>query len=333
MSEYQRGARGPEILRLQIRLQELGAYTRGLDDVFGPGLEAAVRALQQWRGLPVTGVVDGATWRAAFAEPSPRLAALRDRPVDYRVLSLTAGFETGTVAPECFQGLAGNFDRQGISFGVLQWNLGQGTLQPLLARLDARHPRVVREAFGDGYEVLRQVLERARTAQLAWADTIQAPGARTLVEPWRSRFRALGAAPECQALQVELARERFSRAEVLCAGFGLWSQRAAALMFDILVQNGSIGGATRERILADFQAIPAGLGREAREVERMRIVANRRAEAANPAWVEDVRRRKLTIAEGVGIVHGRGYDLEHHFDLRLLPLAPVLAPLPAAGGD
>jgi hypothetical protein len=36
----------------------------------------------------------------------------------------------------------------------------------------------------------------------------------------------------------------------------------------------------------------------------MSIVANRRAEAANPRWVDDVRVRKLCIARGEGAVHG-----------------------------
>jgi hypothetical protein len=39
-------------------------------------------------------------------------------------------------------------------------------------------------------------------------------------------------------------------------------------------------------------------------VARLRIFANRRAEAANPKWVEDVRMRKLTIANGQGTAAG-----------------------------
>jgi len=46
-------------------------------------------------------------------------------------------------------------------------------------------------------------------------------------------------------------------------------------------------------------------------------VANRRAEAANPAWIEDVRTRKLCIANGSGVVHGIPYDLEGQFGIGL----------------
>ena len=53
------------------------------------------------------------------------------------------------------------------------------------------------------------------------------------------------------------------------------------------------------------------------QVARMRIIANRRAAAARPEFVNDVRVRKLTIAEGQGTVHGIPYDLEEQFGLRL----------------
>jgi hypothetical protein len=46
-------------------------------------------------------------------------------------------------------------------------------------------------------------------------------------------------------------------------------------------------------------------------------VTNRRAEAANPKWVEDVRTRKLTIADGEGTVHGRVYDLQEQYGIGL----------------
>ena len=47
-----------------------------------------------------------------------------------------------------------------------------------------------------------------------------------------------------------------------------------------------------------------------REGTKLKIVANRRAEAANAKWVEDVRVRKLCIANGSGTVHGIQYDLD-----------------------
>jgi len=49
----------------------------------------------------------------------------------------------------------------------------------------------------------------------------------------------------------------------------------------------------------------------------MRVVAHRRAAVAKPKWRADVLARKLTIADGVGEVHGRHYDLEGQYGLGL----------------
>ncbi|HEU0015499.1 MAG TPA: peptidoglycan-binding domain-containing protein [Longimicrobium sp.] len=318
MATLQRGSTGTDVTRTEIRLKELKLYDKGIDDSFGPGLEAAVKAFQQKNGLPATGIVDDATRAALFRDPSPSLAAMQGKPLAFRCLALTAGFETGTGVPDCFCGLAGSFDGQGVSFGVLQWNLGQGTLQPMLQRLNQQHPQTVKAAFGASYDAFCGVLSKGKTDQLAWANTIQDAGHR-VQEPWKSAFRALGRTQECQDAQVAGAADRYATGLKMCEEYGLWSERAAALMFDIVVQNGSIKAETKQQILADFKAIPATASKEDQEVQRMRIVARRRAAAANPKFSADVLSRKLTCAEGVGVVHGAGYDLERQFGIRLVP--------------
>jgi hypothetical protein len=57
----------------------------------------------------------------------------------------------------------------------------------------------------------------------------------------------------------------------------------------------------------------------AAEVARLQSIAHRRAEAASAAFVEDVRVRKLTIANGAGSVHNVPYDLAQQFGIRLRP--------------
>jgi hypothetical protein len=92
-------------------------------------------------------------------------------------------------------------------------------------------------------------------------------------------------------------------------------------MFDISVQNGSISSATEAIIRQDFAAFPNDLSPMDLEVAKMRSIANRRAEAANPKFIEDVRVRKLTIANGQGTVHGVTRNLEQDFGIRLQPVA------------
>ena len=78
------------------------------------------------------------------------------------------------------------------------------------------------------------------------------------------------------------------------------------------------------QILKDISALPAGLSGDALEIEKMRIVAVRRAEASNLRWVDDVRVRKLCIANGGGRVHGINYDLEGQFGIGLAAFAPPI---------
>jgi hypothetical protein len=213
----------------------------------------------------------------------------------------------------------GDFDGQGISFGALQWNLGQGTLQSLLADLEASGSGVLDEVFHEQARTLREnALRGSRESQLQWSRTIQAPGRRRLHEPWHGLFRALGRHPQCQAAQTRAARSLFAEAREWCASFGLGSERAVALMFDIRVQNGSISKATGGKIRFDFASVH-GATDEEREVRRMEIIATRRAEAAREQFRADVLSRKLTIARGRGTVHGRFYNLEEDFGITLKP--------------
>jgi hypothetical protein len=162
------------------------------------------------------------------------------------------------------------------------------------------------------------MLRASREEQLAWARSIQ--DARGAVrKPWRGLLVSLCCLEEFQALQEKHARGRLVAAARLCDRYGLGSERALALMFDIEVQNGGIPASVHERIEADFGRIPWTGDREIDEVARLRIVAERRAAAADPRWVADVRARKLAIANGEGLVHGRRYRLLEEFGIGLQP--------------
>jgi peptidoglycan hydrolase-like protein with peptidoglycan-binding domain len=62
------GRTGPAVAWLQQALAgkdvavSFAPYAGAIDGQFGPLTEAAVRALQTWAAVPVTGVVDDATW-------------------------------------------------------------------------------------------------------------------------------------------------------------------------------------------------------------------------------------------------------------------------------
>lgn len=308
MPFYRCGSKGPEVERIQARLKELGYYHGPVDGDFGGGTESAVKAFQKAKGLTPDGIVGPQTWKLLFPKqeiPSPEIL---QKPLAYRCLALTGTFETNAPIPECFAGLSGDFDNQGISFGALQWNLGQGSLQPLLEEMDRAHPEVLKESFDEHYPVLRAMLKAERQEQLEWARSIQDPRRFVLFEPWRGLFKTLGRREEFQNIQVKYADRLYRSALALCKTYRVRSERAVALMFDIIVQNGGISKLLKAQIEQDFTRLERSENWEEQEVARLRIIAHRRAEAAKPRWIEDVRVRKLTIANGEGTVHGRYYQ-------------------------
>jgi hypothetical protein len=325
MAAYRMGSKGDETARIQERLKQKGLYRGPVDGDFGGGTEAAIKVFQKSKGLTVDGVVGPLTWNALFAEPIAE-PSLKSKPLAHQCLALTGAFETGKGIPDSFAGVSGDFDGQGMSFGVLQWNVGQGSLQPLLREMMDNHPAIVREIFQADYNVLMAALNSDREELLAFVRSIQHPLHHFLYEPWRGMFKSLGRTEEFQVIEVRNASQIFQATLAYCVDYGLWSARAVALMFDIRVQNGSIRDLVRTRIMKDFDAIAADLPDAEREIEKMRIVANRRAEAANPAWIEDVRARKLCIANGLGVVHGIPYDIEGQFGIGLtrFDIAPGL---------
>jgi hypothetical protein len=81
------------------------------------------------------------------------------------------------------------------------------------------------------------------------------------------------------------------------------SELGLALCFDIHVQDGGILHAALDQIRQ--QVTP-----DMPETTRRVIVANAVADSARPAFRQDVRQRKLTIATGEGVVHGHTYNLD-----------------------
>jgi uncharacterized protein YgiM (DUF1202 family) len=228
-----------------------------------------------------------------------------------KIFNITGAFEGG----DGFSNLAGNFDGQGLSFGFLQWNFGQGSLQPLLKSMFAKNPVKFRGIFKDGTDLLLTVLNSNHLGtQIQFARSLNDSKSRIL-EPWRSRFKALGKEPEFQDIQIEFAKNLLNKAKGFFKEYQLKTERGLSLMFDIVVQNGSIDEKTKLQILEARKKKEASLQRQLSEREFLEIIAHKRAEAANPRWVEDVRSRKLTIARGEGEVHGKLYNLEQEFGL------------------
>lgn len=309
------GMSGDAVRRIEELLSALKLYSGRIDSSFGGGLESAVKNFQSQHGLAPTGLVDFETWGVMFpGEPSPP-SPLANAPLAERCLALVGSFETGKYHPDCFCGITGDFDGMGISFGVLQWNVGQGSLQPIMKQMFEQHPDLLRAIFNEHFEDVKALGDDNLEQQLAFTRSIQRRG--QIREPWFGMLETLGRAPECQSIQTAHSSDLFDRALQLCGEYGLFSERGAALMFDVVTQNGSIGTSVRARIRADYQKLPHN--DPGNEVARMCIIGARVTEASRASYADDVRARKSAIANGGGKVHGIAYDLADMFNLTLNP--------------
>src|SRR5271170_4414002 len=144
MPSYQCGSTGADVVRIQTRLRDLSLYNGPLDGDFGGGTESAIKAFQRTASLTEDGIVGPATWAKLFGDKQPtEEPAIKSAPLNQRCMALTGAFETSSPPPECFAGLSGDFDGQGLSLGVCQWNIGQSSLQPLLSEMAQSHSSVL----------------------------------------------------------------------------------------------------------------------------------------------------------------------------------------------
>jgi hypothetical protein len=246
------------------------------------------------------------------------LTDLHQRCLDY----VTFYYETGKASPDCYGVTAGNFDGSGISHGIIQFNFGSGTLQPIWRDLINNHPDVVAQAITtttDYNTFVDVVLNRTTADQIAWGNSVTDPANQhQLLQPWATYFNNLGMTPESQARQNQACQPYFDSANTWKGDYSLWTRRGYALCFDIAVQSGSISTAVHDLIMSDFANINLNDSRESIEVQKMQIIANRRADAVSSTYQASYRDRKLAIANGEGTVYG-GATTTVPYDLILEP--------------
>jgi hypothetical protein len=233
-----------------------------------------------------------------------------------KALSITSRFE-GILG---YSSVGGNFDGMGLSFGLFQWNAGQGTLQPILRQCIENMPKTVEGIFTtEGFTTLKHAL-RSDRAFFEWTISINDRN-KKIINPWYERFYKLGLSGGCQKFQQQATLPYLKRAKNIMriAGLDFTTERAFALAFDITIQNGSIVEAAQEEYDAK---VKPGM----KEKDKLFILANAVANSSRKKvlryikgkpWTiqDDVRSRKLCIVTGLGEVHGRKYDLAKEYAL------------------
>lgn len=257
------------------------------------------------------------------------LAYTRDRAIDFT----TFYYETSQHKPLAYGVMAGNFDGAGGSYGTCQFNWKTGDLQPIFTNLLANHPADVQAAFTvtADYNTFVNVVQNMTTAQqIAWGDSItNQSNKNTVIEPWNTYFKNLGAMPSCQAEQEKATLPYYTLAETWCSDFGLWTRRGYSLCLDMAIQAGGMTTQCHTDIINFIaaQKLMPHLTAELLELYTMTYFARRRSLDVTSQFAQSFQDRKMAIALGSGTVYGGNVDTVP-YDLILEPNG--FLPVPAS---
>mgnify|MGYP001576221619 CR=1 FL=1 len=210
-------------------------------------------------------------------------------------LKITTFFEGGKSMN--YQALADDFDGQGTSFGLIQWNFGTNTLGPLLKKMLDKDETAFKSCFGDGanYETIKKALvDGVKNDQLTWArDRI-----KNKRSAWESAFKKIGSNDVFNKIQRVQAADQYhpEAIDVIKAIRAIAPSllknielRSYVAIFDLCVQQGSIKNAITEIKKRIVDEKPTS------QLEVMKIVVTERARKAKNKWVSDCLSRRMGI--------------------------------------
>ncbi len=255
-------------------------------------------------------------------------------------LNLSGSFE----GKNGWRNLTNNFDEQGMSAGLMNQCLGQGSLQPLFIEMNSRYPEMLKKYFSVShwnsfYDMFSgwQSLTKFKVSAHLDPEFISAYDLRPLsIEPysmsahqesvlwakntiyngssfksdWKQSFLDLLGSPEYIILQLEAAQVIHQKALTYMNKINMNSFRSYLMMFDIIVQNGGIYN-------KDFEDYFKLNLNELSETERLYQLLLLRVRHSASQWKQDVIDRKSAIIYGSGLVHeiNRNFPQEYCFDL------------------
>lgn len=211
-------------------------------------------------------------------------------------LAVTTNFETGRP----FGCVVSKTD--GVSIGMLQWNLKAGTLQAMLKHFEAAGGRLD-SFFGPEAAAVRQLINLAPAAAVAKAT------AENLFERWKGALSRLCSDPVYCGLQVRDIQSRLRQAEAAAQRLGLRTIRGLSMMFDIHVGDGYGSRGRKIGVFADRIRRAGAVG----ERDKLVVLANAAADLAGKKWGEERRARRLVIARGTSRYRMSLWNLDAKF--------------------
>jgi hypothetical protein len=193
-----------------------------------------------------------------YGFPQPVSGELTLQEAQEISLKISEDFEGGS-----YSAIVGNFDGQGISWGIMQWNFGQGTLPDIMNKMIDKDNDQFKNCFPnqDDYNKMVDVVENYDNKnQMAWASSIQNKvGAHYVIESkWKNIFNSIANVLDFQQIQndeaissnhkkterkIEWLRKQLPKL------YKKITLRTYACLFDLSNQQGSISSA----VLSDLE--------------------------------------------------------------------------------
>lgn len=198
-----------------------------------------------------------------------------------------------------------DFDGQGISLGIFQWCVGQGSLQEKILK-----PYFKKHGPANNVESILYDISKVGISQgLKITRSKLSKGNKFLSSAIKEGLEAF--CLKAKPFQVAASKDVLNRAEGYASQFNMPSQRAFCWFVDICVQNGSLNGVAKPGS-AGYSAFMASVKNlfnwqeyaKNPTQEIMILSMWTKARTKNNKWRDVVYKRKLSIAHGIGYVNG-----------------------------
>lgn len=198
-----------------------------------------------------------------------------------------------------FEALAGNFDGQGMSFGVIQWNFGQGTLGPILKEMRDADTSAFDACFGDNmnlHTLISALNSGNQIAQFNWSTGIQS----TNQPGWKQAFKNIGQVEQFKSIQLKHAAKYHEQVltcinlmrEIAPQHMATIELRTYVALYDLCIQQNNLNKAKQD-IIEGYS--PSNIKSQN---ELLIYVCKKRAERAASGWVSDCLSRRIGIIQG-----------------------------------
>lgn len=249
-------------------------------------------------------------------EQEDTLAAAGLSPAERKALEITSTLETGKRGG--FFGLSGNFDGQGLSFGLVNWTIGTGSLQPLLRDFAREQSDRWTAIFGSDAQRFHDLImpedSAAKKAQHRFAieemnEQVVIKGRKRwrIKQPWHDYFLKLSEDSAFRRIQIRYVGRLFKRAAYYCRLFKLKSERSFAFMFDAVSSHGQwwlvkkFGKVEKRNLMIEerLRRLQERYGPDSvPEDEILLVIADVLGETSAPRWAAMVRARKRWFVTG-----------------------------------